>query len=439
MCASMSGNRELDMARAASVGERQLVEAAQRSLRGQVRGVRALMPFLGPAFVAAVAYVDPGNFAANLTSGATFGYTLVWVVLTANLMTMLIQTLSARLGIATGRNLPEVCRDRFPLPVVWLLWGQAELVAMVTDLAELIGAALGLNLVFGIPLFPAALITGVTSFLILGLRSRGTRSFEAMVAGLVGIIILAFTFQLILARPSWPDVAQGMLVPRFDGAESVLLAASVLGATVMPHAIYLHSALVDRRVVGMDAAQRRRIYQFERWDVILAMTIAGAINMSMMVIAAAAFFGHTGIDAGNLSGLAGALGSTLGFHANLVFGIALLASGLSSSSVGTLSGQVVMQGFIHYRIPVLIRRAITMLPALAIIAIGFSPSAALVLSQVVLSFGIPFALIPLIMHCRNPEVMGTMVTGGVMNAISYGVVALIIGLNVILIYQTLRG
>ena len=422
---------------AALPGERRVLEAAQRSLRGESRGLRALLPFLGPAFVAAVAYVDPGNFGANISSGAEFGYLLLWVVLSANLMAMLIQSLSARLGIATGKNLAEVCRDRFPRPVVWLLWGQAEVIAMATDLAEFVGAALGLNLLFGIPLLPAALLTGVAAFAILALQARGFRPLEAVIAGLVGVIIVSFVFQVVLARPAPPQVASGF-VPHFSGTGSVLLAASILGATVMPHVIYLHSALTQRRIVTDDPARRWRIYRFERLDVIIAMSIAGVINMSMLVLAAAVFYGK-GVDASDLSKVAAGLGSALGYHANIFFGLALLASGLSSSSVGTMAGQVVMQGFIHRRIPLMLRRAITMAPALVVIAFGVNPTDTLVISQVVLSFGIPFALIPLIIHSRNVEVMRELVTNRLVNTASYVAVALIVALNVFLLGQTFLG
>jgi manganese transport protein len=420
---------------AALPGERRVLAAAERSLRGEVRGLRALLPFLGPAFVAAVAYVDPGNFGANFSSGAQYGYLLLWVVLLSNLMAMLIQTLSARLGIASGRNLAEVCRDRFPRPVVWGLWVQAELIAMATDLAEFVGAALGLNLVFGIPLFPAALITGAAAFLILALQTRGFRRFEAVIVVMVGVIVVSFVFQVIVAQPSIPGVASGMFIPRFEGTESVLLATSILGATVMPHVIYLHSALTQRRVIGADPGQRWRIYRFERLDVVIAMSIAGVINMSMLVLAAAIFFGKGDVG-GDLSQVAHGLGQTIGFHANLLFGIALLASGLSSSSVGTLAGQVVMQGFIHFRIPVFLRRALTMLPALVVIAMGLNPTTTLVISQVALSFGIPFALVPLVLHCRDRVVMGDMVTGRVITLAASVVAGLIIALNIFLLVQT---
>ena len=285
----------LEPAGTALPGERRVLAAAQRSLAGQARGPAALLPFLGPAFVAAVAYVDPGNFATNLSAGARFGYMLLWVVLAANLMAMLIQSLSAKLGIATGMNLPEVCRARFPRPVSVLLWVQAEVIAMATDLAEFVGAAVGLNLLFHVPLLPAGILTGLAAFAILGLQARGFRQLEAVIAGLVGVIVAAFAFEVFLARPSPSGVVSGLLVPRLDGPESLLLAAGILGATVMPHVIYLHSALTQQRVVGGTPAERRRINRFERWDVVIAMGIAGLINMAMLTTAAAVFYGR-GLD-----------------------------------------------------------------------------------------------------------------------------------------------
>ena len=428
-----------EQASVALPGERQVADAAHRSLRGDVRGLRALLPFLGPAFVAAVAYIDPGNFASNIGSGASYGYLLLWVVLLANLIAMVVQSLSARLGIATGHNLAEVCRERFPPWLVWGLWVQAEVIAMATDLAEFVGAALGLNLLFGIPLLPSALITGVAAFAIMALQSVGFRQLEAVITALVGVIVVAFTFQVVLARPSASGVASGLLLPHFEGAGSVLLATSIVGATVMPHVIYLHSVLTQRRVVGRTPAQRWRIYRFERLDVIIAMGVAGLINMAMLALAAAVFFGRSGVDVNDMSQVASVLGHVLGFHANWIFGLALLASGLSSSSVGTLAGQVVMQGFIRYKVPLMLRRVATMLPAIIVIGIGLNPARTLILSQVVLSFGIPFALIPLVLFTRNREIMGSLVTSRSVNALAYAVVTLIVSLNVFLLWQTATG
>jgi manganese transport protein len=375
-----------------------------------------------------------------MAGGSQYGYMLLWVVLSANLMAMLIQSMSAKLGIATGRSLPEVCRDRFPRPVVWFLWVQAELIAMATDLAEFVGAALGLNLLFGIPLFSAALLTGVAAFAILALQAWGFRRLEATITALVGLIVIAFGLEVFRADPSWGAVAGNALVPHLDGKESVLLAAGILGATVMPHVIYLHSALTQKRIVGANQEAKRKIFHFEMVDVVIAMGIAGLINMAMLTTAAAVFNSRGLLGVGsNLSQVYNGLELYLGSHSGVIFGIALLASGISSSSVGTLAGQVVMQGFIHRQISVFLRRAITMVPALIVIGINFDPSRALVLSQVFLSFGIPFAMIPLVMFTRNKNVMGNLANSRFTNYASYGVAALIIGLNVFLLYQTLLG
>jgi manganese transport protein len=414
-----------------------VAEAAHRSLAGGPRGVRAVLPFLGPAVVASVAYVDPGNFATNVAAGSRFGYMLLWVILVSNLMAMLILAMSAKLGIATGMNLPEVCRARYPKPVSRALWVQAELIAMATDLAEFLGAALGFYLLFGIPLFWAGLLTGVFSFAILHLQSRGARPLEIAISVLVGVILVGFAVQFVLSEPSGLGIAEGLTTPRFEGSESVLLATGILGATVMPHVIYLHSALTQGRVVGRSEDERRRIFRFERIDVIIAMGIAGVINMSMLVMAAAVFHerGLTGVE--DIDEVFHRLGDLVGSHAQYAFGAALLASGLSSSSVGTLAGQVVMQGFIDRQIPLWLRRSLTMAPALVVLAIGVNPSRALVLSQVVLSFGIPFALIPLVMFCRDRRLMGGLVNRPATTAVAAVVAALIVVLNGVLLVQTL--
>jgi manganese transport protein len=420
-------------------GEARVLEAAQRSLTGQQRGWRSVLPFLGPAFIASVAYVDPGNFATNMAGGARYGYMLLWVILAANLMAMLIQSMSAKLGIATGFNLPELCGRRFSRPVAFVLWIQAELIAMATDLAEFIGAALGLHLLFGIDLFIAGLITGVVAFVILALQARGFRHLEVAIAGFVLIIVAGFAFQILLAEPSIAGIAKGFATPRFDGSGSVLLAAGILGATVMPHVIYLHSALTQRRVVGDDEEAKLQIYRFERVDVIIALGIAGVVNASMLITAAAVFHsrGLTGIA--DIDEVFTGLGTYLGHHADTAFGIALLASGLSSSSVGTMAGQVVMQGFVRRQIPLFLRRIITMAPALLVLAIGVNASSALVLSQVALSFGIPFALIPLLMFCSDRELMGSLVNRRVTTVAAVGVAAVIVALNAFLLLQTFLG
>ena len=420
-------------------GESATARAAHESLKGDRRGIRKIWPFLGPAFVAAVAYVDPGNFATNISGGAQFGYLLLWVILCSNLMAMLIQSMSAKLGIATGKNLPEICRERFPKPVSLGLWVQAEVIAMATDLAEFIGAALALNLLFGVPLFPAGLITAVGAFAILALQRRGFRPLEAVISSMVGVIVIAFALQMFYAQPEGDRILAGLFTPQFAGTESVLLAAGILGATVMPHVIYLHSALTQRRVMGRTDEEKKKIFRFEQIDVVVAMAIAGTINASMLIMAAALFYSSGVTDVGDIDIAFEQLGSQVsGFSATL-FGVALLASGFSSSSVGTMSGQVVMQGFINRQIPLFLRRLITMAPALVVLAVGLNPSRALVISQVVLSFGIPFALIPLLLFCRSRNIMGVLTNHRLTTAVATVVVTLIVSLNVFLLYQTFFG
>jgi manganese transport protein len=412
----------------------QVIGPGERVLRGD-RPFR-LLPFIGPAFVACVAYIDPGNFATNIAGGAKFGYTLVWVIVASNLMAMLIQTLSAKLGIATGRNLPEVCRERFSHRTSVGLWVQAEVIAMATDLAEFLGAAIGFHLLFGIGLFPAALITGGTTFAILGLQRFGFRPFEAVIIGFVGVISACYIAELWYAHPPLGTVAKHAVLPQFSGGESLLLAVGILGATVMPHVIYLHSALMQNRIVPRNESEARRLYRFTRIDVVIAMSIAGIINMSMLVVAASVFFGSGFLDIDSLEGAHRTLEPLLGSASSQLFALALIASGLSSSTVGTLAGQVVMQGFIRRRIPIWVRRTVTMLPAFIVIAIGLDPSRTLVISQVVLSFGIPFALIPLVIFTSRRDVMGGLVNHKITTWIAVVVAALISALNIFLLAQT---
>ncbi len=402
--------------------------------RGRLRYRLAL---LGPAFVAAIAYVDPGNFATNISGGAKYGYLLLWVILAANLMAMLIQYLSAKVGIATGRNLPELCRERFPRPVTWGLWVQAELIAMATDLAEFVGAAIALNLLFGVPLFAAGLITAVIAFAILALQARGYRRFETVIIGLLGVILLGFLYDTLRVGPNASGVLGG-LVPGFAGTESVLLATGILGATVMPHVIYLHSALTQDRIRPRDDDERRELLRFQRVDVLIAMGLAGLVNMAMLTIAAALFHG-TGLNVDSIESAHAGFKALVGSGAALAFGLALLASGLASSSVGTYAGQVVMQGFIARTIPLAVRRLATMTPALVVLAIGLNPTRSLVISQVVLSFGIPFALVPLVLLTRRREVMGALVNRRATTAMAGVVAALIIALNGFLLWQTFVG
>jgi manganese transport protein len=394
------------------------------------------LPFLGPAFIACVAYIDPGNFATNIAGGSKFGYTLVWVIVASNLMAMLIQTLSAKLGIATGLNLPEVCRERFSHRTSVALWVQAEVIAMATDLAEFLGAALGFQLLFGFGLFPSAIITGIAAFGILGLQRFGVRLLEAVIASIVGVIGGCYVVELIFSHPDLSQVGKHAIVPGFSGGESLLLAVGILGATVMPHVIYLHSALTQDRLVPETDEDARTLLRYTRVDVLIAMSIAGLINMSMLVMAASTFYGTGHRDISSLETAHQTLEPILGSASSALFALALVASGLSSSAVGTLAGQVVMQGFIRRQIPIFVRRIATMLPAFIVIAIGVDPSRTLVISQVVLSFGIPFALVPLVYFTSKRGIMGRLVNQRVTTGAAVLVAAVIISLNVFLLLQT---
>jgi manganese transport protein len=427
------GSRQVELPELAAVEP--FEPSALERLRSRGR-MRYGLGLLGPAFVAAVAYVDPGNFATNIAGGSKYGYLLLWVILAANLMAMLIQYLSAKVGIATGRNLPELCREHFPRTAAIGLWIQAELIAMATDLAEFVGAAIALNLLFGVPLFTAGLITGVIAFAILGLQTRGYRRFETTIAGLLGVILLGFVYEVVHTGADASGVAGGF-VPGFQGTESVLLATGILGATVMPHVIYLHSALTQSRLSPRNDIERRQILRFQRFDVGVAMGLAGLVNISMLVVAAALFHGVVDVD--SIEEAHKGFESQLGTGAAVAFGVALLASGLSSSSVGTYAGQVVMQGFIRRSIPLLVRRLITMTPALVVLAIGVNASDALVISQVVLSFGIPFALVPLVLLTRREDVMGSFRNARATTFAAGVVAGLIIALNLFLLAKTFAG
>ena len=399
---------------------------------------RGRMALLGPSFVAAVAYIDPGNFATNITGGARYGYLLVWVILMANLMAMLVQYLSSKTGLATGRNLPELCREHLPRRASIGLWIQAEIIAVATDLAEFVGAAIALNLLFGLAPIVSGLITAVIAFAILELQSRGYRRFELVIGGMLGIVLLGFLFDLTKVDVDGGKLLGGF-IPGLAGSDSLLLAVGILGATVMPHVVYLHSALTQQRIPPENDAEKRTLLRFQRADVVVALGLAGVINLCMFTVAAALFHGsgHTGVD--SIEGAYHGFDTLLGPGAALAFGIALLASGLSSSSVGTFAGQIVMQGFIRRRIPLFARRALTMAPSLVVLALGADLTHVLVLSQVVLSFGIPFALVPMIMLTRRADVMGTLVNTRFTTVVASIVAAVIIGLNVYLLYATFVG
>jgi manganese transport protein len=422
-------------------GDRRTVAAGVDILSGtsKRRGVGRYLPFLGPAFVASVAYLDPGNFATNLEGGARFGYLLVWVVVTSNLMAMLIQTLSAKLGIATGRNLAELCRIHFPRWLVAMMWVLMELVAMATDLAEFLGAALGFYLLFGMPLWVAGLVTAVVTFLILGLERYGFRPLEAVITVLVGVIALCYVAELGLAGPIWGDVAYHAIRPAFHGPQSVLLATGILGATVMPHVIFLHSALTQGRIATRTDAQMKRLFRYQLLDVGLAMSIAGMINAAMLIMAARTFYDRGLVDVDAIEKAYMTLEPILGAASSKIFAISLLAAGLSSSAVGTMSGQVIMQGFLNFHVPVWVRRLVTMAPALIVIIVGLDPTRTLVLSQVVLSFGLPFALVPLVLFTRRRKLMGVLTNHAVTTAAACVVTGLIIALNVYLLYRTFAG
>jgi len=392
------------------------VIAAMEVLQGESKKPfwARIMPFLGPAFIAAVAYVDPGNFATNIQGGSQFGYQLVWVIVASNLMAMLIQSLSAKLGIATGKNLAELCRDHFPRPMVWVMWVLMEVVAISTDLAEFLGAALGFNLLFHIPLIWGGVLTGIVTFAALALERYGFRPVEALIAALVGVVALAYVLETLIDRPDWAALAHGALVPSFSGTESVLLAAGILGATVMPHVIFLHSGLTQGRIATREPEQLKRLFRFEVVDVIIAMGVAGAVNTAMLVMAAATFHkaGMTGV--GSIEEAHLTLQPLLGKASSVIFGISLLASGLSSTMVGTMSGQMIMQGFLHREIPLWLRRGVTMAPSFLVILMGWDPT-------------------------RRRDLMGELANGRLTNLLAGMVAVLIVALNIYLLYQTFQG
>jgi manganese transport protein len=412
---------------------------ARAAIEGRRRGLRAILPFLGPAFIACVAYIDPGNFATNISGGARFGYRLLWVIVLANLMAMLLQSLSAKLGIATGHSLPELCRQHFPRRVVYGMWIVAEVGAMATDLAEFLGATIGFNILFHIPLLPSALLTGLCTFAILGLQRFGFRPFEAIIGVLVGVIAASYVVETALARPDWGQIAYHSVVPWLNG-DSTLLVVGIVGATVMPHVIYLHSSLTQHRIVGRNSDEARRIFHFEVVDVVFAMGLAGVINMAMLFMAAKVFHDSGHSNVGTIQQAFQTLAPLLGGASSVVFGVSLLASGLSSSAVGTLAGQIIMQGFVDFTIPVWLRRFLTMLPALVVIAIGLDPTQVLVASQVVLSFVLPVPIVSLILLTRRRDLMGEhLVNRPLTNVLAGACATVIVLLNVVLLYATFGG
>ncbi|MCA2018715.1 Nramp family divalent metal transporter [Vibrio tritonius] len=419
-----------------SISDSSIQFQASHVLQGKAARFSWLVMF-GPALIAAVAYVDPGNFATNIEAGARYGYALLWVVLAANLMAMLIQGMSARLGLATGQNLAQVIRDRYPRPVVWFYWVQAEIVAIATDLAEFLGAALAFQLLFDIPMMYGALLTGLITYAALLLQKYGFRLMEILIGAMIMAIALGFGVELLLSRPDMAALTQGLLIPSFPDSYAIYLASGILGATIMPHVIYLHSALAQNRIKVRNQSEKNTVARYYRWDVIIGMALAGLVNMALLALAASTFHNSGHQDVATISESYQLLSPLMGGQAaSIIFGVGLLLAGLSSSIVGTLSGQVLMQGFVRFTIPVGVRRLITMIPALAVIMLGVSEQKALVASQVVLSFGIPFALIPLLTFTSKRSVMGEMVNKKWITALGGLICSLIIGLNVYVIFYT---
>lgn len=409
--------------------------AARRVLASKRRGLSALLPFIGPAFIAAVAYIDPGNYATNIQSGSEFGYKLLWVVVVANLMAMLIQSMSAKLGIATGKNLPELCREHFPAWLSFVLWVFSEVAAMGTDLAEFLGATLGLNLLFHIPLLVGTIITGIATYVILALDRFGFRPLEKLIASLVILIGVCYLGETVLSHPAFGQVVYHSFVPWLGNKDAVLLAVGVIGATVMPHVVYLHSGLTQNRIVARDEAEKKLINRFSIKEVVIAMSLAGLVNLSMMYMAASVFHGtgHTGIA--DITTAYQTLTPLLGPASAAVFLVSLLASGFSSSAVGTMAGQVIMQGFVGFTIPVWLRRIITMIPTVVIVALNVDPTRTLIISQVVLSLVLPMPIITLIYFTRRRDIMGGLVNRKLTTIVSSVCAVVIVFLNLFLIFQ----
>ena len=412
------------------------VSLAQAYLRGERRSVFSVLAFAGPAVVASIAYMDPGNFATNIQAGAKYGYTLLWVVLVANLIAMLFQALSAKLGIVTGRNLAEMCRLHFPRPVVWAMWAISEVAAMATDLAEFLGGAIGLALLFKMPLLAGMGVTAIVTYAVLLLENRGFRPLELAISALVGIIALCYLVEMFIAPVAWGSAAYHLVVPQIADGEALLIAVGIVGATVMPHAIYLHSGLTQNRTRGRNESERGQVVRISNREVVIALACAGLVNIAMVIMASSAFHaGHS--DVAEIETAYHTLTPLLGVGAAALFLISLIASGISSSVVGTMAGQMIMQGFVGFRIPIWLRRLITMAPAFVVVAMGVNATQALLVSQVVLSIALPLPMIALLIFTQRRDLMGAFVNSRLTGLTAMLATTIVLGLNAILIVQTI--
>ena len=417
-----------------SLSER-TVSTARRVLSGQRGGLRAYLAFAGPAVIASIAYMDPGNFATNIQAGAKYGYTLLWVVLTANLIAMLYQALSAKLGIVTGHNLAEMCREHFPRPVVWAMWVVSEIAAMATDLAEFLGGAIGLSLLFQMPLFAGMAVTAVVTYGVLMFEAYGFRPIELIIGSMVSIIAFCYVVELFIVPVDWASAAAHTILPQIPDAEALLLSVGIIGATVMPHAVYLHSGLTQARTPVRDNGERRKVLRFSNQEVIIALAVAGLVNMAMVMMASGAFHaGHP--EVAQIETAYHTLTPLLGIGAAGVFLVSLVASGISSSIVGTMAGQMIMQGFIRFRIPILVRRLVTMLPAFVVVALGANATNSLVISQVVLSIALPLPMISLLIFTSRRDIMGQFVNSRLTFFAALVGTIVVLLLNIFLILQT---
>ena len=403
-------------------------------LEGRRRGPAAALLFAGPAIIASIAYMDPGNYATNIGAGAGYGYALIWVVVMANMVAMLFQALSAKLGIVTGRNLAELSRDEFPRPVVWIMWAVSEIAAMATDLAEFLGGAIGLALLFGLPLMAGMVITAIVTYALLMFEGRGFRPMELIIGAFVGVIGLCYLAEMLIAPIDWSEAAAGLLLPSMPDSTALMISVGIIGATVMPHAIYLHSGLTQNRTQIRDDTERRKVLRYSNREVMIALAVAGLINMAMVMMAASAFHsGHS--EVAEIETAYHMLTPLLGGAASAVFLVSLIASGISSSVVGTMAGQLIMQGFLHIRLPIWLRRAVTMIPAFAVVAMGVNATQALVISQVILSIALPVPMIALIIFSGRADIMGNFRIGRLVQALAIFGAAVVLMFNFVLLAQ----